>query len=163
MKKNPTPLQITTEIKKISGIDIYANTRMADYVEHRSLVCWILREKLQMRWTYIAEIFNKNGKHMNHSTAMHLVKMYPIYRKKNIKLGRLEKKFYFTDNVPFDEIDKITYLEKKYVKLETEHVELKNTLKHSLVSLVIDVPTHRTQELRSKIKAIKKTWLNNIR
>ena len=163
MKKNPTPLQITTEIKKISGIDIYANTRMADYVEHRSLVRWILREKLQMRWTYIAEIFNKNGKHMNHSTAMHLVKMYPIYRKKNIKLGRLEKKFYFTDNVPFDEIDKITYLEKKYVKLETEHVELKNTLKHSLVSLVIDVPTHRTQELRSKIKAIKKTWLKNIR
>ena len=163
MKKNPTPIQVATDIKEISGIDIYKNTREADYVELRSLVCWILRDKLQMRWTYISELFEKNGKHMNHSTAMHLVKMYPKYRNKNIKLGRLEKRFYFTDNVPFDEIDKIEYLEKKYIKLESEFLELNKKIENPLVNLVLDVPTHRTQEMRGKIKAIKNTWLKNIR
>jgi len=156
--KNPTPIQIATEIKKASGIDIYKNTRVAEYVEVRALVCWILRDKLQMRWTYIADLFIQNGKHMNHSTAMHLVKMYPTYRNKNNQLGRLEKKFMFTDNVPFDEIDKIEYLEKKYVRLETEHLELKNTLKNPLVNVVLDVPTHRTQELIGRIKMIKNAW-----
>jgi hypothetical protein len=89
--------------------------------------------------------------------------MYPKYRNKNIKLGRLEKRFYFTDNVPFDEIDKIEYLEKKYIKLESDFLELNKKIENPLVNLVLDVPTHRTQEMRGKIKAIKNTWVKNIR
>ena len=46
----------------------------------------------------------------------------------------------------------IDYLEKKYVRLETEHLELKNSLKNPLVKLVLDVPTHKTQEMRDRIK-----------
>jgi|TARA_R110000772_G_C12957614_1_gene402997 hypothetical protein len=156
--KNPTPTQIANEIKGISGVNIFENTRGTQYVELRSLVCFILRDKLQMRWTYIAEFFEKNGKNMNHSTAMHLVKMYPQYRNKNNKLVKLEKKFMFTQKQPIDEIDKITYLEKKYVKLESEFLELNDRLKNPLVNLVLDVPTNRTQELKSRIKMIKNAW-----
>ena len=111
-----------------------------------------------MRWTYIASFFESQGKHMDHSNAMHLFKMYPIYKKSNKKLARIEKKFYFTPNVPFDEINKIDYLEKKYIRLETEHLELKNSLKNPLVKLVLDVPTHKTQEMRDRIKMIKNAW-----
>ena len=163
MKKDPTAIQIATKIKEDAGIDIFQNRRDAEYVEYRGLLCFILRDKLQMRWTYIASFFQSQGKHMDHSNVQHLFKMYPVYKKSNKKLGRLEKKFYFTPNVPFDEINKIDYLEKKYVRLETEHIELKNRLKNPLVNLVLDVPTYRTQELKGKIKAIKNTWLKNIR
>jgi len=156
--KNPTPIQIANKVKEDAGIDIYQNRRDAEYVEYRALLCFILRDKLQMRWTYIASFFESQGKHMDHSNAMHLFKMYPIYKKSNKKLARIEKKFYFTPNVPFDEINKIDYLEKKYVRLETEHLELKNSLKNPLVKLVLDVPTHKTQEMRDRIKMIKNAW-----
>tara|TARA_R110002167_G_scaffold142792_3_gene331676 strand:+ start:1603 stop:2079 length:477 start_codon:yes stop_codon:yes gene_type:complete len=156
--KNPTPIQIANKVKEDAGIDIYQNRRDAEYVEYRALLCFILRDKLQMRWTYIASFFESQGKHMDHSNAMHLFKMYPIYKKSNKKLARIEKKFYFTPNVPFDEINKIDYLEKKYIRLETEHLELKNSLKNPLVKLVLDVPTHKTQEMRDRIKMIKNAW-----
>ena len=161
--KNPTPIQIGNEVKRLAGIDVYRNTRAAQYVEYRALICFILRDKLQMRWTYIASFFQSQGKHMDHANAMHLVKMYPVYKLYNKKLQKLEDKFFFTANVPFDEIDKIKYLEKKYVRLETEFLDLKNKFKNPLVNLVLDVPTHRTQEMKSKIKAIKNTWLKNIK
>jgi len=161
--KNPTPTQIANKVKEDAGIDIFQNRRDAEYVEYRALLCFILRDKLQMRWTYIASFFESQGKHMNHANAMHLFKKYPMYKKTNKKLGRLEKKFYFTPNVPFDEINKIDYLEKKYIKLETENLDLKDKFKNPLVTIVLDVPTHRTQEMKSKIKAIKNTWLKNIR
>lgn len=156
--KDPTPIQIANKVKEDAGIDIYQNRRDAEYVEYRALLCFILRDKLQMRWTYIASFFESQGKHMDHSNAMHLFKMYPIYKKSNKKLARIENKFYFTPNVPFDEINKIDYLEKKYVRLETEHLELKNSLKNPLVKLVLDVPTHKTQEMRDRIKMIKNAW-----
>ena len=156
--KDPTPIQIANKVKEDAGIDIYQNRRDAEYVEYRALLCFILRDKLQMRWTYIASFFESQGKHMDHSNAMHLFKMYPIYKKSNKKLARIENKFYFTPNVPFDEINKIDYLEKKYVRLETEHLELKNSLKNPLVKLVLDVPTHKTQEMRDRIKIIKNAW-----
>ena len=42
----------------------------------------------------------------------------------------------FTQKQPIDEIDKITSLEKKYVKLESEFLELNNRLKKALVNLM---------------------------
>jgi len=157
-KKNPTPLEIAKAASDVFNIDIFDNQRGHFHVYARALVCWIMRDKLQMRWTYIAEWFQENGKHMNHSTAMHLVKMYPSYRQKNIKIRKLEKRFYFTENVNFDEIDKIEYLEKKYFKLESDYLELNKKLKNPLVNLVLDVPTNKSSEMKNRIKMIKSAW-----
>jgi len=161
--KNLKPLEIAEEVKRLTKIDIYKNSRSREHVEHRALVCWLLRDKLQMRWLNIADLFKKKGKTMEYSTAMHLVKMYPKYREGNEKLKQLEKKFFFSTNVPFDEIDKIKYLESKCSTLEVDYLKIQEKLRSPLVSLVLDVPTHRTQELKSKIKAIKNTWLKNIK
>ena len=93
--KDLTPLEIGDKIKRLSGIDLYKNTRKRDFVEHRALLCYILRDKLQMRWTFIASFFISQGKHMDHANCMHLVKMYPIYRQGNKTLETIEKTFVF--------------------------------------------------------------------
>ena len=118
-----TALEIGEEIKKELGIDIYQNTRQATYVEARALMCYLLREKLNLRWTSIAKLFQGEGKHMDHSNALHLVKMYPIYRRDDKRLLELEKTFKFTRKTGLD-FDYTNYLEDKYESLEEKYYKL---------------------------------------
>ena len=76
--KDLTALEIGEEIKKELGIDIYQNTRQAAYVKARALMCHLLREKLNLRWTSIAEIFQSEGKNMNHTNVLHHYDTYII-------------------------------------------------------------------------------------
>ena len=121
--KNLTALEIGEEIKKELGIDIYQNTRQAAYVKARALMCHLLREKLNLRWTSIAEIFQSEGKNMNHTNVLHLVKMYSIYRREDHNLMDLEKRFVFTQKVGRD-FDYSKYLEDKYESLEEKYYKL---------------------------------------
>ena len=121
--KNLTALEIGEEIKKELGIDIYQNTRQAAYVKARALMCHLLREKLNLRWTSIAEIFQSEGKNMNHTNVLHLVKMYSIYRREDNNLMDLEKRFVFTQKVGRD-FDYSKYLEDKYESLEEKYYRL---------------------------------------
>ena len=126
--KDLTALEIGEQIKKHLDIDIYKNTRQAAYVEARALMCHLLRNKLNLRWTSIAKIFESQGKHMDHSTALHLVKMYPIYKKDEKNLLELETRFKFTRKVGLD-FDYTSYLEEKYDLLESQYFELEKKLK----------------------------------
>ena len=137
--KNPTPQEIGNKVKEMSGIDIYKNTRQNDYVEHRALMCYLMRDKLYMRWTHITRFFNSQGKKMHHSTAIHLLKMYPIYKKYNPDLAAIEDCFLFVSEPPHDSIDEVSYLEKKYAKLEKEHLELREQIENPVVQSVLDV------------------------
>ena len=121
--KDLTALEIGEEIKKELGIDIYQNTRQAAYVKARALMCHLLREKLNLRWTSIAEIFQSEGKNMNHTNVLHLVKMYSIYRREDNNLMDLEKRFVFTQKVGRD-FDYSKYLESKYESLEEKYYRL---------------------------------------
>ena len=121
--KDLTALEIGEEIKKELGIDIYENTRQAAYVKARALMCHLLREKLNLRWTSIAEIFQSEGKNMNHTNVLHLVKMYSIYRREDNNLMDLEKRFVFTQKVGRD-FDYSKYLEDKYESLEEKYYRL---------------------------------------
>tara|TARA_B110000879_G_C11069340_1_gene470058 strand:- start:96 stop:509 length:414 start_codon:yes stop_codon:yes gene_type:complete len=118
-----TALEIGEEIKKALHIDIYENTRQAAYVEARALMCYLLRDKLKLRWTSIAKLFQGQGKHMDHSNVLYLVKMYPIYRRDDKRLMELEKKFSFTSKVGLD-YDYTNYLENKYELLEDKYFKL---------------------------------------
>ena len=114
--KDLTALEIGEEIKKELGIDIYQNTRQATYVEARALMCYLLREKLNLRWTSIAKLFQGEGKHMDHSNALHLVKMYPIYKRDNKQLTDFDYTNYLED--------KYESLEEKYYKLERKYLDI---------------------------------------
>ena len=156
--KDLTPIEIGDKIKRLSGIDLYKNTRKRDFVEHRALLCYILRDKLQMRWTFIASFFISQGKHMDHANCMHLVKMYPIYRQGNKTLETIEKTFVFNSKIPLDEIDKVNYLENKYGTLEAEYLKQKEQLKNPLVKLVIDIPNDKLVDAKDRIKLMKASW-----
>ena len=121
--KNLTALEIGEEIKKELGIDIYQNTRQAAYVKARALMCHLLREKLNLRWTSIAEVFQSQGKNMNHANVFHLVKMYSTYRREENNLIDLEKRFVFTQKFGRD-FDYSKYLESKYDSLEEKYYRL---------------------------------------
>tara|TARA_R110000824_G_scaffold159005_1_gene333171 strand:- start:929 stop:1369 length:441 start_codon:yes stop_codon:yes gene_type:complete len=137
--KNPTPEQIGNKVIEMSGIDIYKNTRQNDYVEHRALMCYLMRDKLHMRWTHITRFFNSQGKKMHHSTAIHLLEMYPVYKNYNSDLVAIEDSFFFDAQTPHDSIDEVTYLEKKCENLEKECLQLREQLANPVVQSMLAV------------------------
>ena len=137
--KNPTPEQIGNKVIEMSGIDIYKNTRQNDYVEHRALMCYLMRDKLHMRWTHITRFFNSQGKKMHHSTAIHLLEMYPVYKNYNSDLVAIEDSFFFDAKTPHDSIDEVTYLEKKCENLEKECLQLREQLANPVVQSMLAV------------------------
>tara|TARA_R110002096_G_scaffold95721_1_gene214309 strand:- start:915 stop:1463 length:549 start_codon:yes stop_codon:yes gene_type:complete len=157
-QENLTPYEIGGTINKISGVNIYGNTRSRKVVEHRALMCYLLRDKLNIRWRYIAEFFNDQGKHMDHSTAIHAVKMYPLYRRHNKSLADIEGRFVFTKKGSGKEINKMTYLENKYDRLESKYLELKDQLDTPLLGLVLNAPPSRTNELYDRVKMQVDSW-----
>ena len=152
------PNEIGLKVIELSNIDIYKNTRKRDYVEARALLCYLLREKLNLRWTYIANFFNSQGKKMDHATAMHLVKMYPIYKNDNKLLIEWENMFVFKSEMEYDEIDKMHYLENKYNNIQKKYFVLLKKLENPLIKEITDLPEHRIEDVMQKISLLKKGW-----
>ena len=86
MKENLKPIEIANKIIQESGINVFENNRRKYNVEMRSLLCFLLREKLNMRWLNIAKFFNDNNKSMTHASCIHAFKNYKMYKKTNSKL-----------------------------------------------------------------------------
>jgi|TARA_R110000851_G_scaffold260261_1_gene412824 hypothetical protein len=151
--------KIGNSVKEMSGIDIFKNTRNRTHVELRALVCFILREKLGMRWTNISLYFESEGKTMHHATAIHSVKMYPIYRKYNNDLQELERCFNFKSELQYDEIDKLHYLQGKFDNLESKYNALKNKIKNNPILKVLqEIPEDYVGEVIQTIDLVKKSW-----
>ena len=156
--------EIGDKVGKIIGINIFENTRKRDYVESRSLVVFLLREKLLMRWVNIAKYFEDNGKHMNHANAIHLFKMYPIYKRDNKQLSVIEQLFIFKSQLNYDEIDKFHYLENRYKDLKKENdlliKKLDATKKRQdpILDIIKGItPEQRTQVIE-RLSLLKKSW-----
>jgi len=116
--KDIKPIEVANKLKNTSKINVFENTRKKEVVEIRMLLCYLLREKLGMRWINIAKFFSNNGKNMTHATAIHSCNMYPAYKKNNKKLKEFEKIFSWKSNLTYDEIDKIHYLENQVKNLK---------------------------------------------
>ena len=151
--------KIGDSVKEMSGIDIFDNTRSRMHVELRALVCYILREKMGMRWTNISLYFKSEGKTMHHATAIHSVKMYPIYRKYNNDLQELERCFNFKSELQYDEIDKLHYLQGKFDNLESKYIKLQESIKNNPILKVLEeIPEDCIDEVIEKIDLVKKSW-----
>jgi len=148
---NLYPIDIADKIKELSGINVFRNTRERKVVEHRALLSYILRHNLKMRWTNIALFYEKNGKRMNHATVMNSCKQYPEYKRINKKLKEVQDTFTFKDNLNYDEIDRIHYLENKCNSCETK-------LKEPLVKLVRNIPKDKFEAVEKQIELLKKSW-----
>ena len=79
---------IAEQIKALSGLDIYKNTRQREYVEARSLLIFLMYNTLNFRLSEIENFFVSRGKHYNHATVLYALKNFNSYRQfnKNITL-----------------------------------------------------------------------------
>ena len=118
MINNLKPINIADKITELSGIDVFIDTRERKVVEVRSLLTYLLREKLKMRWKNIVLFYDRNGKKINMANVMHSYKKYNEYKKQNPVLDQLQNSFVFEPYSDYDEINKIDYLEKKCKRLE---------------------------------------------
>jgi len=150
-----TPDEVANKVIALSKINIYNNTRKRDYVDCRALVCYLLRNKLQMRWTNIAVFFKENGKDMNHATVMHLEKNYPYYKKHNKMLDEMENMLLFKGGLNYDQIDQVHYVTNKYNNLKDKYEELINK---PLFNLLNGIPKDKENEVAQKLELIKRSW-----
>jgi len=104
-----------------------------------------------MRWTNIALFYENNGKRMNHATVMNSCKQYPEYKRINKKLKEVKDTFTFKDNLNYDQIDRVHYLENKCNSCETK-------LKEPLVKLVRNIPKDKFEAVEKQIELLKKSW-----
>jgi len=154
---NLTPTEIADKIKEISGIDLFKNTRKKEYIELRSLLNHLLRNKLNMRWAYIAQFFIDNGKTYDHSLAIHSCRTYEQLAKYNPKLKEIEDMFTFKSNLTYDQIDKCYYLENKIKNLNNKISKLKGELDSPAYNLLKDVDDEDVPELEERLGMWKKS------
>ena len=155
----------------MTGVDIFQNTRKREYVELRALACYIFRKKMNMRWTSIANFFTSMGKKTDHASVIHLVKMYPIYKKTNEDLSELESCFQFKSKLNYDEIDQVHFLQNQYSKIKKENLYLEEEIKElklnsknysfddqKILLLFKGLPKNRIDEIIERINLLKKSW-----
>ena len=117
-----TPEQVSDLLITLTGIDIYKQTRQTEYVEHRALLCHILRNKLDMRWVSISDFIKSKGKSFDHATAIHANKMYPLYKKDRFDYyDKLESNFIVKSQIEYSQISKLEVIQKKYATLEKDY------------------------------------------
>ena len=149
------PHEVGSKICDITGIDIFKNTRKKEYVELRALVCYTLRDDLEFGYQRIADYFKSQGREMLHSNVIHLVKMYPIYKKYNKNLERLEGSFQFRSSIEKNE--KLT-LHDKLVNLQHRYDKLKKELDNPVVKTLYNIPENKWGEVQDRIQLLKNSW-----
>tara|TARA_B100001939_G_C16929711_1_gene613389 strand:+ start:701 stop:1108 length:408 start_codon:yes stop_codon:yes gene_type:complete len=72
--------KIANKINKLSGINVFKNTRKKSYVEARSLLGFILKNYEKMTLYQIRDFYIENGKSMNHATVIHSIKNFQVFK-----------------------------------------------------------------------------------
>ena len=150
-----TPDEVSNLLKSLSGVDVFEQTRKRHVIEHRSLLCYILRTKLDMRWESIKKFIESKGKPYDHATAIHAVKMYSVYKKDNKKLLELESHFIVRNRIEYNQISAMEVMQKKHIRLEKDYfksLEKIDSYKKSSDSLGLtqNEKTYRTLSRKEK-------------
>ena len=153
-----TPQKVAKAVIDLTGLDIFNNTKKREYVELRALVCYMLREDLNFGFQKIADYFKSNGKKMDHSSVIYLVKNYPIYKQHNKKLQKLEGCFNFSKEISEENVNTTLNLQNSYENLQYQYVKLEEKLKSPMISLMYDIPEDKWSEVIERIDILKKSW-----
>ena len=147
--KNMKPIDIANKITEISGINLFQKSRKRNVIEHRGLLCYILRDKLKMRWQKMEKFYTSQGWAVNHATLINSYRKWYIY-KTNQDVIKILKEFQFEEEDQ-DEIDKVDML-------ETKCNNLKKKLEDPLVKLISELPESKKGQVKQKLDLLKKEW-----
>ena len=155
--------EIATKIYELTGLDVFRNTRRREYIEMRSLYCYILRHKHNKTFEAIKEIMIQNGKTSDHATILHAVKKYKEYCKYNKDLEKINDLFPVKElpkvNITkaVEQISVIRKLQKQISALEYELERKRNDLT-PLHKLVNKIPKEKENEALERIKLMIDSW-----
>lgn len=153
-----TPEKVAKSVVDLTGLDVFKETRVREYVETRALLSTMLHDDLGMGWSRIAEFYQDNGKKMNHATVIHAVKNYPIYKQHNKKLGKLEGCFNFSKDIFEEHINTTLNLQNSYENLQYQYLKLQNHLKSPMIKIMHDIPKDKWNEVLGRIDLLKRSW-----
>jgi len=74
-------VKLYREVTKITGVDIFRNTRKSDYIEARAMFNYILYNAYGFTLAKIAKFYKENNKSYDHATALHSLKNFDMYRR----------------------------------------------------------------------------------
>ena len=101
--------EVAEKIIQLSGINVFQRSRKREIVEMRSLLFYILKNKLNMGLTEIARYFRESGTSINHATVIWSLKNYDIYKKTNKKLQEIEQMIVLKTSMNIFTEDKLDY------------------------------------------------------
>lgn len=130
-----TPQEVANKITVLSGIDPFYNTREPRVIEVRSLLCFLLREKLEMRWIAIKQFFKKNGRKTDNASLINSYKKYNLYKRNNKSLNKWEAKFTF-ENENIDQINQVYVLQNRCRTLERKIKNCEEKNKENIRNLI---------------------------
>lgn len=74
-------VKLYRELKQVTGLDIFKNTRKSSYIEARALFNFILYNTYGFTLAKIAGFYRENKKSYDHATVLHSLKNFEMYRR----------------------------------------------------------------------------------
>jgi hypothetical protein len=78
--------KIAKQVNKLSGIDVFENTRKRENIEARSLLNTVLYKYKKMSLSQIKDFYIQNGKSSHHTTVLHSLRNFDIFKNYNTEL-----------------------------------------------------------------------------
>jgi hypothetical protein len=75
--------KIAKQVNKLAKLDVFKNTRKREYIEARSLLSMVLYKYEKMNLHEIKKFYIENGKSSDHTTVLHSIKNWDMYRHYN--------------------------------------------------------------------------------
>lgn len=79
--QNYEAVKLYKQLKVVTGLDIFKNTRKSSYIEARALFNFILYNTYGFTLAKIAGFYRENNKSYDHATVLHSLKNFEMYRR----------------------------------------------------------------------------------
>lgn len=79
--ENQQAKKLYRDVKVVTGLDIFKNTRKSSYIEARALFNFILYNTYGFTLAKIAGFYRDNNKSYDHATVLHSLKNFEMYRR----------------------------------------------------------------------------------
>tara|TARA_R100000951_G_C2524582_1_gene144503 strand:- start:190 stop:558 length:369 start_codon:yes stop_codon:yes gene_type:complete len=117
---------IADTIKEVTDVNIFEKTRRRDVVELRSVATYYLRKVVGLKYRQISDQYKRNGLRIHHSTLIHSLNNYDIYKKYSESVQKAHL-FLIDDNL----VDARKYILRNMSKMTADKIEKIEQIMHN--------------------------------